>query len=149
MATFWSSAIRNARRRALLLLLPAIAIAQPRFEVASVKLLPEDQGVFGTRPQRLPGRFRWTTQLAYLVGYAYHTEWWRISGDTPGWGSIYQVEATHDPKASEDQVRVMLQALLADRFQMKIHRVTKEVDGYALSLAKDGSKMQEAKEGEI
>jgi uncharacterized protein (TIGR03435 family) len=119
------------------------------FEAASVKMLPEDQGVFQTRPQRTVGRLRWTTQMAYLLGFAYRMEWWRISGETPGFGSIYQIEATFDPKATDDQVRMMMQSLLVDRFQMTFHRVTKEVDGYALTVAKDGPKMQEAREGEV
>src|SRR5438874_4890438 len=43
----------------------------------------------------------------------------------------------------------MLQSLLIDRFKMVVHRVTKDVDGYALAVAKNGSKLQEAKEGEV
>jgi uncharacterized protein (TIGR03435 family) len=122
--------------------------ARPHFDVASVKM-PADQDVFQARPTRTPGRFRWTTQLCYLMGYAWHTEWWRISGDLPGFGDIYQVEATHDPKATEDDIRLMLQSLLIDRFKMKFHPAPKLVDGYALSVANDGPKMQEAKDDEI
>lgn len=126
----------------------AMAQPAPQFEAASVKLAA-DQGLLSTRPTRTVGRFRWTTQMAYLLGYAYHLEWWRISGDTPGFGSVYQIEATADPKATEDQVRLMLQSLLTDRFKMVLHRVTREVDGYALTVAKGGPKLQEAKEGEV
>jgi uncharacterized protein (TIGR03435 family) len=122
--------------------------AAPHFEAASLKM-PADQDIFSTRPTRTPGRFRWTAQLCYLMGYAWHVEWWRISGDLPGFGNIYQVEATYDPKATEDDLRLMLQSLLIDRFKMTFHSVTKPVDGYALSVAKDGPKMQEAKDGEI
>jgi uncharacterized protein (TIGR03435 family) len=43
----------------------------------------------------------------------------------------------------------MLQSLLIDRFKMTFHSVTKSVDGYALSVAKDGPRMQEAKDAEI
>ncbi len=35
----------------------------------------------------------------------------------------------------------MLQALLADRFRLVIHRETKQVSGYALMLSKEGSKL--------
>jgi len=49
------------------------------FEVVSVKG-PLEQGGFNTRPTRSPGRFTWTTQLCYLLGYAYRLEWDRISG---------------------------------------------------------------------
>jgi uncharacterized protein (TIGR03435 family) len=122
--------------------------ATPQFDVASVRLAPT-QDVFETRPKRTTGRFRWTTQLAYLLGYAYQVEWWRISGNPPGFGSIYQIEATHDSAATEDQVRLMVQSLLIDRFKMVFRRVPKEVEGYALSVAKGGPKLQDAKEGEL
>jgi uncharacterized protein (TIGR03435 family) len=39
----------------------------------------------------------------------------------------------------------MLQALLADRFKLSIHRETKELPVYALVAAKNGPKLQEAK----
>ncbi len=41
----------------------------------------------------------------------------------------------------------MLQALLEDRFQLKMHRETREVPVYALTIAKGGSKLQPFKEG--
>src|ERR1017187_4870013 len=118
------------------------------FDVASVKV-PLDQGVFGTRPRRSPGRFTWTTQLAYLIGYAYRLEWDRISGASatiPGWGGIYEVAATMSPKATEDQIRLMMRSLLSDRFKMVSHFETKNADGWALSVAKNGPKIHEAKE---
>ena len=118
------------------------------FDVASVKV-PLDQGVFGTRPRRSPGRFTWTTQLAYLIGYAYRLEWDRISGASgtiPGWGGIYEVAATMSSKATEDQIRLMMRSLLSDRFKMVSHFETKNADGWALSVAKNGPKIHEAKE---
>jgi uncharacterized protein (TIGR03435 family) len=39
----------------------------------------------------------------------------------------------------------MLQALLADRFKLKAHIDTKQVDGYALVIAKNGPKFSEAR----
>jgi uncharacterized protein (TIGR03435 family) len=41
----------------------------------------------------------------------------------------------------------MLQALLEDRFKLKIHRMIKEVPVYALVVSKGGSKLQATKEG--
>jgi len=119
-----------------------------QFNVASVRIA-SDQGILETRPRRSVGRFRWTTQLAYLLGYAYHMEWWRISGDTSTFGSIYEIEATMNPQATEDQTRLMLRSLLIDRFKMAIHRETREADGWALTVAKGGPKIQEASEGEL
>jgi uncharacterized protein (TIGR03435 family) len=37
----------------------------------------------------------------------------------------------------------MLRQLLSDRFQLRFHRATKDVNGYSLVLAKNGLKMKE------
>jgi len=147
-----SSAAAGIGRRTALPRLVVLAVAaacgygqsvpQTHFEVASVK---PGGDLFATRPQRSPGRFRWTTEIDYLVGYAYFLDFSRIVGAFgPGVGPIYTVEAAFDPAATDDQVRLMLQSLLAERFKLRFHRVTKEVDGYALSIGKNGIKMKEA-----
>lgn len=123
-----------------------LTVAPLRFEVASVKF-PTDQSILESRPRRTVGRFRWKTQLIYLLGYAYRMEWWRISerpsSGSVSFGSIYEVEATTGPDATEDQERLMLQTLLIERFKMVAHRETKDaVQGYALTVAKDGPKMR-------
>jgi uncharacterized protein (TIGR03435 family) len=120
--------------------------AQLRFEVASVKS-PVDQSILETRPKRTVGRFRWKTQLLYLLGYAYHMEWWRISekpaSDSVSLASIYEIEATTGPDATEDQERLMVQALLIERFKMVAHREIKDaVQGYALTATKERPKME-------
>lgn len=112
----------------------------PSFEVASVK---PGGNIFSTRPDRAGGRIVWTTQLAYLIGYAYRLDFSRVDG--PNLGSIYTIEAIFDPASTDDQVRLMVQALLSDRFGMRSHRVTTEVDGYALSVGKKGLKIKQAK----
>lgn len=52
-----------------------------------------------------------------------------------------------DASTTEDQVRLMLQKLLADRFRLAIHRETKELRGYALVLAEKGAKIKPATAG--
>jgi uncharacterized protein (TIGR03435 family) len=131
---------------------PPVA-AQIRFEVASVKF-PADQNILETRPRRTVGRFRWKTQLMYLLGYAYHMEWWRISekptAGSVSLGSIYEIEATTGPDTTEDQERLMLQTLLIERFKMVAHRETKNaVQGYSLAVAKDGPKLEAVGEEKV
>jgi len=113
---------------------------QPHFEVASVK---PGGDVFSTRPNRSTGRFRWTTQLCYLIGYANDLDFSRVS--SKNCGSVYSVEATFGPAATDREIRLMLQSLLADRFKMRAHRVTTEADGYALLIGRRGLKIKEAK----
>jgi uncharacterized protein (TIGR03435 family) len=112
----------------------------PRFEVASVK---PGGDTFSTKPQRAGGRIRWTTELCYLVGYAYRLDFSRVS--YAHCGVTYSLEATFDPASSEDQVRQMIQSLLTERFQMRAHRITTQTDGYGLVLAKDRLKVSESK----
>jgi uncharacterized protein (TIGR03435 family) len=116
---------------------------QPRFEVASIK---PGGDIFSTRPARTVGRIKWTTQLCYLIGYANRLDFSRVS--SPRCGVIYTVEATFAPAATDDQVRLMLQSLLNDRFKLRAHRVTTQADGYALVIGKGGLKIKEAKEAD-
>lgn len=125
-----------------MLLLACTAPAQRRtFDVASVKLL--DQDWLSVRPTRTPGRIVWRTDLHYLIGYAYGLQPARITVHVPGGSAIYGLEATTSADASDAEIREMLQTLLAERFQMKSHRETKEVEGYVLSVAKGGVRMKD------
>ena len=89
-------------------------------------------------------------RLSHLMGIAYDMSLQRISG-FPDWDgpSRFDIEAkVEDPSsASEQQLLSMLQAFLADRFKLKLHRETKEVPGFALVAAKGGSKLQASQEG--
>jgi uncharacterized protein (TIGR03435 family) len=48
---------------------------------------------------------------------------------------------------TQDQLPLVLQAVLADRFRLILHRETKEVRGYLLLPAKQGIKLPESKGG--
>ena len=127
------------------------AQSQPRtaaplaFEVASVK--PLDQTWIEILPHRSGGRVSWKINLNVLILYAYHLQSWRIAG-LPPHGTVYQIDATTDPAVTEDQVRLMFQTLLAERFKMTAHRATKEINGYALTVGKGGFKLSEARPGD-
>lgn len=118
-------------------------VARPEFEVAAIK---PAGSVFSTRPERSVGRIRWTTQVKYLIGYAYGLDLARVDGE--GLGSIYSLEATFDPAATDDQVRSMTQSLLAERFKLKARLVTREADGWTLQVGRHGLKIREAREDE-
>ena len=95
-------------------------------------------------PQRTGGRFNWTTDLRYLIAYAYQLPLSRLAGPVPGSEYLFEVVATTDPRTTDDQVRAMLQTLLAERFKLAVHRDAKEADGYRLKAGNRGPKMQEA-----
>src|SRR5215469_14036786 len=58
----------------------------------------------------------------------------------------FDLEAkAEDPQtATEADLQVMLQRLLADRFKLKFHRETQQVDGMELVVAKNGPKVRQA-----
>jgi uncharacterized protein (TIGR03435 family) len=64
----------------------------------------------------------------------------------PDWlrSEIFEIHAKIPEGYSKDQVPEMLQALLADRFQLKAHRENKEQPVYALVVSKGGPKLKEA-----
>jgi uncharacterized protein (TIGR03435 family) len=70
----------------------------------------------------------------------------RISGG-PGWldSNKYDVEAKAADPVSEAELKRMLQSLLAERFQLALHRETREMPGYALVVSKGGPRLKEAK----
>ncbi len=56
----------------------------------------------------------------------------------------FDIDATMPPDTTLPQFRTMLQNLLTERFNMRIHRESKELPLYALVVAKSGSKMKES-----
>ncbi len=132
----------------LAICLPSIARAQTAaaFEVASIK--PSAPGQHGVRIQIAPGGRLTASNVSVkmLIGQAYEVREFQISGG-PGWlGSQHYditAKAESDDNIGPEKLRPMMQALLADRFQLKFHRDTKEAPIYALVVAKNGPKLLE------
>jgi len=95
-----------------------------------------------------PGRiFRPNQSLMSLLMTAYNVKIYQIDG--PAWLDTerFDITATMRPDTTMDQVRVMWQNLLADRFRLKVHRESRQQAVYSLVVAKGGPKMQEAGRG--
>jgi uncharacterized protein (TIGR03435 family) len=147
--------------------------AQPRMEFAAVSIKPVPPGPFrggfschGTDGNAHPfdasfnnpftapqGRCVGTgVSPPLLIGVAYGIEPRYVSGG-PDWirgnldpSKTFTIEATAEDTsaATTEQLRQMLQTMLADRFKLKFHRETHESAGYALALSKGGLKLREA-----
>jgi uncharacterized protein (TIGR03435 family) len=80
--------------------------------------------------------------LKDYIGMAYGTRPQQIVG--PDWlgQERFDLSATIPADATAAQIPQMMRALLAERFQMKMHRETKEFPVYALGLAKGGPRFQ-------
>ena len=137
------------RRGSLLLALSATAFSQVPsravFEVASVRPNVADDRIV-TIEVGPGGRFaaRGYT-LVLLMQRAYGVMNWNVSGG-PEWIRSDRYDITANAPVSgnltESQLRPMLQALLADRFKLRIHKSSKEMAGYALVEAKRGAKVK-------
>jgi uncharacterized protein (TIGR03435 family) len=73
----------------------------------------------------------------------YDVRAYQIEG--PAWidSQEYDVTAKIPQGASGETVRVMLQALLAERFAVQLHKETRTLLAYEMSVAKAGPKLQE------
>ena len=127
--------------------LAAGAVAQtaklPSFEVASVK---------AAAPCCAPGQWRESKLLddridlryvtmKYCVAAAYGLKEYQVSG--PAWitETHYDILAKAAEGTRKEQIPAMLQALLAERFQLEVHREKKEFNVFALVIAKGGPKL--------
>ncbi len=124
---------------------PAVA-QQPAFEVASIR--PNVSGAPSAHYRLLPGFNAENATLKNLLAMAYDVADFRISGG-PGWinSDRYDIEAKTQGNPSLDQKMSMLQTLLQDRFNLALHRETKELPIYALTVPKGGPKLQPLREG--
>jgi uncharacterized protein (TIGR03435 family) len=101
----------------------AYSQSAPVFEVASIKL--SRNRTSGNFTDIAPGGQRFTANnasLKLLILTAYDVTVRQVSGG-PGWLSfeVYDIEAKTERPASPQQIHAMLQALLADRFKLKLH----------------------------
>jgi len=56
----------------------------------------------------------------------------------------FVLNAKLQPGTTHEQFQEMMRDMLADRFKLKAHRETKEMQGYALTVAKGGPKLSPA-----
>jgi uncharacterized protein (TIGR03435 family) len=125
---------------------------KPAFEVASVKPAAPDQRGIAIRPGANGGLNINNMPLKELITFAWRLQPYQVSGG-PSWieSARYDITTTPDHKPKDDEIILMLQSLLEDRFQLKTHRETKELPIYALVLAnkegKLGPELTETKEG--
>jgi bla regulator protein blaR1 len=124
----------------------------PQFEVASIKpAAPDQRGTF-IRPGANGGININNMPVKEMMALSWHVQPYQITGG-PSWieSARYDISATANHRLKPDELPLMIQALLADRLQLKVHHETKELPIYALVIAnKDGKlgpQLKESKEG--
>jgi uncharacterized protein (TIGR03435 family) len=146
------------RRAAFYLLLAGTAMAQT-FDVVSIKPHPIPSGQFFFRvaggAELHPTGPSYTMRVAtleYLIMDAFNVKEYQISG-LPQWAlgaeaEHFDVDAKSEKTPTAAELRQMLQAMLADRFQLKVRRDKKELPVYVLTVAPGGVKMRKLAEDE-
>jgi uncharacterized protein (TIGR03435 family) len=124
------------------------AASTPRFDAASIKRIapgtpsPKFDPAWASGP-RQHGRYTCpNTTLKSLLRDAYAMPFGRVLG--PEWldSENYSLATTMPAETPDDQVGLMLQNLLKERFQVKVHFETRETPVYALTVAKNGPKLK-------
>ena len=138
---------------ALLLSSSLHAQSPQQFEVAAIR--PNLAGSTAGTSFNLfaGGRLKITNEpIKLLLRVAFELQNVQIVGG-PAWLDTdrYDIEAkTGRPeKLERGQLKPLLQSLLAERFHLKFHRETRELNVYALMLAKDGPKFKPKGEGDV
>jgi uncharacterized protein (TIGR03435 family) len=124
---------------------------KPTFEVASIKP-PTPLGPLGMRADRKggpgttdPGMYTCgNCPVQWLVSEAYDLQPFEYAG--PDWlqNTRFDFAAKVPAGATNDAFRIMLQNLLAERFQLVVHREKREMPVYELTVAKTGPRFRES-----
>jgi len=138
---------------------PAIVLSQtqtappspPAFDVASIRASQANGGGRGNPFRR--DNLKVTpdsviirnTGLKSIIAWAYAAKDFQVSG--PEWLETqrFDIVAKAAGESTEDQLRVMMETLLADRFKVALHRTTKETQAYVVVIGKGGPKLVESK----
>jgi uncharacterized protein (TIGR03435 family) len=141
------------RRRAAWLLLacrvaiPTASLAQQAaFAVATIR--PSSAEVkfeHDGKTETTPGTLRMQdVSVDTCIKWAYGVQYSQISG--PAWidSDKFDITAKADNPATEEQMKRMLQTLLADRFKLSFHHDGKELKAFVLTVAKGGAKVHPA-----
>jgi uncharacterized protein (TIGR03435 family) len=121
------------------------------FEVASVRLSPPDASTRGTdfltpldAPPPRGGSFSANARLFNYIGFAYKildtSQYRPLMAHLPKWAQTEQfdIEARAEGNPTTDQLRLMMQSLLEDRFKLAIHTEIRQRPVYAMVLDKPG-----------
>jgi len=131
------------------------------FEVASIRPAAPQTGIHQGGPAMTgrkkslggvrsdPGRVTATNiTLRQLLQRAYKVRSQQVTG--PSWldSDRFDIAAKLPEGATNDQVPVMLQNLIIERFKLALHLEKKEMPVYALVVGKNGPKLEKAEDGE-
>jgi uncharacterized protein (TIGR03435 family) len=120
--------------------------ATPSFEVASIRPDPDNRGLqqVEVSPRSLTIK---KGSLSFMMQWAYNVRRDQIINPVgfKAESELYTVVARAAEPSPENQFRLMLQNLLAERYKLAFHRETKRLAVYEMVVAKGGPKLVESK----
>jgi uncharacterized protein (TIGR03435 family) len=125
---------------------PMAADADPSFDVATIKPSNPDQPgkAFLVRGRQFSTV---NTTLSDLITFAYGLHPKQLEGG-PDWLNKDKFDLLAKPdgegQPNDKQWKIMIQKLLADRFQLKFHNDKEDLSVYAIVVAKDGPKLNKS-----
>jgi len=124
-------------------------VGRPEFEVASVRVAApfsraDPGGVTHGGPGTAdPGRIQFRAfELRDLILQAYHIPLYQLVIPDSFRGKYFDIVANLPAGTNQEQLELMLQKLLADRFELRLHRESKLFDTYKIVVAKGGAKLK-------
>ena len=136
---------------AVLLVLSRISVAQapaaqPKFELSDVHPSPHVTFPFMDGGNLHGDRYvLHQASVAEMIASAYKTDVTNVQGG-PTWLEMqrFDIQAKAAPGTSEDNLKLMLKSLLADRFHLMIHNGAAPMPAFILAAGKDKPKMKPA-----
>jgi uncharacterized protein (TIGR03435 family) len=110
------------------------------FDVTSVR--PNTSGEQGGSSRGQPGRYVGVNvTMRRVMGLAYLPVQEIVGG--PSWINTerFDIEGRAEGTPNQEQMREMLRSLLADRFKLVVHRETRQMPAYALTLARSDGRL--------
>ena len=129
------------------------------FEVASIKLNKNCGARAGVPPSDIPQAgspcpafrfgFSFGSHTAHLTAPFFNARLMQVLNG-PGWIDTdrYDISAKPEAKASAAEMAPMLQTLLEDRFNLKVHKEPRDTPVYELTVAEQNPKLRPSKDGD-
>jgi uncharacterized protein (TIGR03435 family) len=124
----------------------------PTFEVASIKIkTAASGGPADMAPRRSGNRVSMhNTQLELVVPYAYRVQrGYPVEGEltAPDSWRWFDIDAVAAGSPTDDEIRLMFQSLLEERFKLKVHHETRQRDVYTLVQGKKRPGLKKSQAG--
>ena len=123
---------------------PAFAVATIRPSAQGVQF--EHDGITETTPGSVHMR---DVTVATCITWAYGIQHGQLSG--PAWieNEHFDIQAKADEPVRDEQLKLMMRALLEERFQLAFHHEQKEMRAYVLTVGKGEKKFRQAAAEEV